>query len=79
MCIARVLLKILGYKITTNFPDVQKSIMVFAPHTSYWDAVIGKLVLRVLGVRHRLLGKKELFHFRWVSSCGYSESYPSEA
>ena len=63
MGIARFLLKILGYKITTDFPDVPKSIMVFAPHTSYWDAVIGKLVLRELGVRHRLLGKKELFHF----------------
>ena len=63
MGIARILLKILGYKITTNFPDVQKSIMVFAPHTSYWDAAIGKLVMKVWGVPHRFLGKKELFRF----------------
>ena len=66
MWIARVLLKILGFKITTEFPDVQKSILVFAPHTSYWDAAIGKLVMKVWGVPHRLLGKKELFRFPMV-------------
>lgn len=66
MIIERILLKILGYKITTKFPDVPKSILVFAPHTSYWDAAIGKLVLKVWRVPHHFLGKKELFRFPMV-------------
>ena len=66
MGIARFILKILGYKITTDFPEIPKSIIVFAPHTSYWDAVIGKLVMKVWGVPHHFLGKKELFRFPMV-------------
>ncbi len=58
-----VLTKCLRWKVTSDFPEICKSIIVFAPHTSYWDAVIGKLVLRAFGVRHILLSKKELFHF----------------
>ena len=58
-----LLTRLLRWRVTSDFPDVSKSIMVFAPHTSYWDAVIGKLVLRSYGVRHTLLSKKELFHF----------------
>ena len=66
MGIARFILKILGYKITTDFPDVPKSIIVFAPHTSYWDAAIGKLAMKVWRVPHHFLGKKELFRFPMV-------------
>ena len=40
--------------------------MVFAPHTSYWDAIIGKLVLRAWGLPHHVLSKKELFRFPMV-------------
>ncbi len=58
-----ILTRLLGWRVTREFPEVSKSITVFAPHTSYWDAVIGKLVLRSYGVPHRLLSKKELFHF----------------
>lgn len=58
-----ILTRLLRWRISSSFPDISKSIIVFAPHTSYWDAVIGKLVLRSYGVRHALLCKKELFHF----------------
>ncbi|MBQ7181680.1 MAG: 1-acyl-sn-glycerol-3-phosphate acyltransferase [Bacteroidaceae bacterium] len=61
-----VLQRMLGWKIINNFPDIKKSITVFAPHTSYWDAVIGKLVLRSYDVPHTLLSKKELFRFPMV-------------
>ncbi|MBR1547797.1 MAG: 1-acyl-sn-glycerol-3-phosphate acyltransferase [Prevotella sp.] len=59
-----ILARLLGWKVVSNFPDgVKKSIIVFAPHTSYWDAVIGKLVLRAYDVPHQFLSKKELFRF----------------
>ncbi len=58
-----ILTKCLGWKITSDFPKISKSIVAFAPHTSYWDAVIGKLVLRTFGVPNLLFIKKELFYF----------------
>ena len=61
-----ILTRLLGWRVTSDFPDVEKSIMVFAPHTSYWDAIVGKLVLRAWGVPHHFLSKKELFRFPMV-------------
>lgn len=58
-----ILTRLLGWRVASVFPNVKKSVTVFAPHTSYWDAVIGKLVLQSYGVPHRLLSKKELFYF----------------
>ncbi len=57
------ILNIIGWKVVTDFPQVDKSVMVFAPHTSYWDAVIGKIMLCYLGLPHTPLSKKELFVF----------------
>jgi len=58
-----IMTRILGWKITTDFPNLPKSITVFAPHTSYWDAILGKLVLLHYQVPHKFLSKKELFYF----------------
>jgi 1-acyl-sn-glycerol-3-phosphate acyltransferase len=61
-----ILTKLLGWKVTNPFPAVNKSIVVFAPHTSYMDAFIGVLALRSYGVSYKLLSKKELFRFPTV-------------
>jgi 1-acyl-sn-glycerol-3-phosphate acyltransferase len=53
----------LGWKIMGEFPDVKKSIVIFAPHTSYYDALYGKLYLNEIGIKHTFLSKKELFFF----------------
>jgi len=58
-----ILTKILGWKIEGEFPDIKKSIIIFAPHTSYYDALYGKLLLNELGIEHKFLSKKELFFF----------------
>jgi len=58
-----ILTRLLHWRVASDFPDISRSITVFAPHTSYWDAVIGKLVLRSYRVPHTLLSKKELFRF----------------
>ena len=69
-----ILKKILGWEIKGDFPDVKKSIVIFAPHTSYFDALFGKLYFIGLGINHRFLSKKELFYFpmnlllRWYGS-----------
>jgi 1-acyl-sn-glycerol-3-phosphate acyltransferase len=54
---------ILGWQIKGEFPDANKSIIIFAPHTSYFDALYGKLYFNSTGIKHRFLSKKELFYF----------------
>ncbi|MFV0582038.1 MAG: 1-acyl-sn-glycerol-3-phosphate acyltransferase [Parabacteroides gordonii] len=58
-----VLTKVFGWSLQGQFPDIPQSVIVVAPHTSYWDAVIGKLFLKSVGLNHKLLSKKELFFF----------------
>jgi len=58
-----LLTTVLGWKIKGDFPNLNKSVIIFAPHTSFWDAIVGKLYLMNTGVKHKFLSKKELFKF----------------
>jgi len=53
----------LGWKITGEFPDIKKSIIIFAPHTAHIDAFYGKLGITEMGIKYKFLSKKELFFF----------------
>ena len=57
------LLNALGWKVVGEFPNVKKSITIFAPHTAHIDALYGKLGITELGVKYKFLSKKELFFF----------------
>jgi len=57
------LTSVLGWKIRGEFPAFKKCIVIFAPHTSYFDAFYGKLFLNEIGSKHTILSKKELFPF----------------
>lgn len=59
------LLKILGYKIdTVNIPEeAKKCVLLFAPHTSMLDFIIGRMSLSAMGVKTVFLIKKEAFWF----------------
>lgn len=61
--LSRIVLKISGWKFNSDFPDVKKSIIIFAPHTSYWDGFYGKLFLMQFKIKHKFLSKKEFFKF----------------
>jgi 1-acyl-sn-glycerol-3-phosphate acyltransferase len=58
-----ILTGIIGWKIKGEFPDIKKSVIIFAPHTSYWDGLYGKLYLMHLGIKYKFLSKKEFFKF----------------
>ena len=58
-----ILTYLLCWKTKGEFPDIKKSVIIFAPHTSYWDALYGKLYLMQLGINYKFLSKKELFFF----------------
>lgn len=53
----------MGWKIKGDFPDIKKSIIIFAPHTAHIDALYGKLAITELGINFLFLSKKELFFF----------------
>ena len=56
-------LKLLGYKIDcVNIPpEIEKCVLLFAPHTSYYDFLIGTMAINVMGFKASLLIKKEAF------------------
>lgn len=64
------ILKLLGWKITGNFPseDCPKNILVVAPHTSNWDFPLGILVRSAIKSDTRYLAKHTLFKppFGWI-------------
>ncbi len=63
MTLSGIILKILGWKIIEEFPDIKKSIVIFAPHTSYFDGLYGKLYFMNSGVNYKFLTKEEFFKF----------------
>ncbi|MFA4851500.1 MAG: 1-acyl-sn-glycerol-3-phosphate acyltransferase [Bacteroidales bacterium] len=58
-----ILKYLLGWEIKGEFPDVKKSIIIFAPHTSYMDALYGKLAVIEFGIKYKFISKKKLFFF----------------
>ncbi|MBN1119382.1 MAG: 1-acyl-sn-glycerol-3-phosphate acyltransferase [Bacteroidales bacterium] len=58
-----ILVNLLGWRIVGEFPVLKKSVVIFAPHTSFLDALYGKLYINELRVKYRILSKKELFFF----------------
>ena len=61
--VSRIILKILGWKAVGEMPPVSKSVIIFAPHTSYWDGLYGKLFLMQYKMNYKFLSKKEFFIF----------------
>ena len=63
--ISETILKSLGWEIKDDFINLglDKSIIIFAPHTSYWDGIFGKLYLMTTDINYKFLSKKEFFKF----------------
>lgn len=61
--LARRLLAACGWRVVYQPPAVPKAIVVFYPHTSNWDFVIGILARAAIGLPIHWAGKDNLF--RW--------------
>lgn len=60
----KLLLNILNWEITNEIESLPaKYIVIIAPHTSFWDFIIGWLGFRSLGIKPRIMIKKEFFKF----------------
>ena len=59
-----VLERVLRLEVDYRVPEgARKCVLAFAPHTSIWDFVVGKMVMIVMGLRSRIMIKKEAFFF----------------
>lgn len=84
--IARFLFKIIGWKVEGELPDVDKLVIVVAPHTSNWDLPIGYLVGHALELfstwRYGFMAKDSAFRWplgiliRWMGGIPIDRSSP---
>ena len=70
--LARWLLRLFGWKVIYAPPPVPKAVVIFYPHTSNWDFVIGILARSTIRLPIAFAGKDSLFRrpfgglFRWL-------------
>ncbi len=57
----RGVLRLCGWSLVGEFPDVAKAVLVAAPHSSWWDGVWGLLLKSGIGAEVHFIGKQELF------------------
>jgi 1-acyl-sn-glycerol-3-phosphate acyltransferase len=71
--LTKFLLRVFGWHVEGQMPDIPKFIVIGAPHTSNWDFVMMLALGFALQAKLYFMGKSELFHpligffFRW---CG---------
>jgi len=61
--VGRKIVRVLGWKVIGEVPDVPKAIFIAAPHTSNWDAFWMIVTAHAMGIRLSWMGKKSLFKF----------------
>ena len=78
----RFFLRLFGWRVAGQLPDLPKFIIIGAPHTSNWDFVIFLALAFILKANVRYMGKKELFYwpygwfFRWCGGVPVDRSKP---
>ncbi|MDF0717502.1 1-acyl-sn-glycerol-3-phosphate acyltransferase [Muricauda sp. 334s03] len=64
--------KLLGWKLTGSFPNLDKCVVIVVPHTHWLDFFLGLLIRKVINKEINYIGKKSLFKppfgwfFRWT-------------
>ena len=70
---ARTLMRIYGWRIEGRLPDIPKFVLIGAPHTSNWDAILYLGVVFSLRADVHVMAKAEAFRFpvrRLFRFCG---------
>jgi 1-acyl-sn-glycerol-3-phosphate acyltransferase len=59
--LGRTVLRLGGWRMEGEFPDIPKLVLIGAPHSSNWDGFWGLAAKLALGLDIRILGKDSLF------------------
>ncbi len=57
----RAVLRLCGWSLVGEFPDVPRAVLIAAPHSSWWDGAWGLLMKVGIGADVHFMGKQELF------------------
>jgi len=63
--VARTLLRLSGWRIGDDFPNLPRFIAIAAPHTSNWDFFFGYSAIVALNIKVQWVGKHTLFKWPW--------------
>jgi 1-acyl-sn-glycerol-3-phosphate acyltransferase len=80
--IGRLGLVLLRFRFEGPVPNVQRLVMIVAPHTSNWDFLVGLFAKLALGLRARFIGKHTLFRgpfgafLRWLGGIPVDRNAP---
>ena len=76
------MLRLLGWRIEGEIPNLRKLLIAVAPHTSNWDFIVGMATMFALDLRLSFIGKHTLFVgpfaplFRWMGGIPVDRSSP---
>jgi len=80
--VGRGMLRVLGWRVEGEVPDLPKFVAAVAPHTSNWDFVVGIAAMFALDLRLAFIGKHTLFRgpfarvMRWMGGIPVDRSSP---
>jgi 1-acyl-sn-glycerol-3-phosphate acyltransferase len=81
--VARSILRYCGWSFDGDVPNLQKGVVIVAPHTSNWDFFLGVTAMFALGVRFSWLGKCIVFRqplgtlMRWLGGIPVNRAAPT--
>lgn len=59
--LGKLILRILGWRIEGEIPNIPKFVAIAAPHTTNWDFVLGMSALMAMSIRVHWIGKDSIF------------------
>jgi len=59
--LCRAILRLFGWRMTGELPDIPKLVAIAAPHSTNWDLILGVLFKVGLRLDIRFIGKREAF------------------
>ena len=57
----RAVLRLAGWQLAGEFPNVPRLVLIAAPHSSWWDGVWGLLIKVAIGADVHFMARQELF------------------